>query len=233
MQTFLITGADEKGREEKFEELVGQKVINFSNNPDFFFVAGENSIGIDQIRNLERNLSLKPFREERKIALIKEAQILTIEAQNALLKTLEEPPLHCFIYLTCPGSDWLLPTIVSRCQIIKLKETAKFGFDKKESDEIIKIVIEAKKANPSQRLVLVDNLQLGKDQGAVINWLDMLTAALRETYFLGQKSKNAEINQLDLLKIVNLINQTKTYLRANCNVKLALDNFFLKMPFPT
>jgi len=65
------------------------------------------------------DISLKPFRGERKVALIDDADHLTLEAANCLLKTLEEPPGHCLILLIATSLYRLLPTIRSRAQVVR------------------------------------------------------------------------------------------------------------------
>jgi len=106
MQSFLIIGSDEKGRLQEVEKFIGKKLSSLKNNPDFILLEKEegSSIGIAEVRLLQEKLSLKPFRESKKIALIKEAQDLTTEAQNALLKTLEEPNATTLIILTSPDT---------------------------------------------------------------------------------------------------------------------------------
>jgi len=139
VQTFLIVGGSKEERLKKAEETVGQKLTSLKNNPDFSFLQlVENSIGISEIRDLQKKLVLKPFQEEQKTVLIHEAQNLTPEAQNALLKTLEEPPLLSKIILTVPETSWLLPTIVSRCQIIRLPSLG-LRIDNEDSQKILSI----------------------------------------------------------------------------------------------
>jgi len=83
-----------------------------SSHPDFFLITGLNSIGIEQVRELERKLALKPYQAVLKVIIINEAEKLTLPAQNALLKTLEEPPEDSLIILTAPQKNSLeLPEI--------------------------------------------------------------------------------------------------------------------------
>ena len=115
MQSFLIINSTQGNRKKEAEKLIGKKIGTLENNPDFIFLeAKETSIGIDQIREMQKILVLKPFVEKLKFCLISEAQNLTTEAQNALLKTLEEPPENCRIVLTAPSESFLLPTILAR-----------------------------------------------------------------------------------------------------------------------
>ena len=76
------------------------------------------SIKIDQIREIRKDIELKPFRNKKKVYIINKAEKMTIEASNCLLKTIEEPPYYAIIILICSKIDPILPTIVSRCQIV-------------------------------------------------------------------------------------------------------------------
>ena len=76
---------------------------------------------IDQMRDLQRELSLSPLEARRRVAILDDFDRATPEAMNALLKTLEEPPSSVVLILIAPEADVLLPTIVSRCQVIALR----------------------------------------------------------------------------------------------------------------
>jgi DNA polymerase-3 subunit delta' len=79
------------------------------------------TIGIDIIRGIQRVASLSPYEGKWKVYIICEMEKATTEASNCLLKTLEEPPSHVVLVLTARGKEFLLPTIVSRCQVLSLK----------------------------------------------------------------------------------------------------------------
>jgi DNA polymerase III subunit delta' len=106
-----------------------KKVDNFS-HPDVFIlrpIKKAGSIGIDEIRELIKNISLRPFEGRRKIYIIDAAETLKHEAANALLKTLEEPPRDSVLILITDNLKALFHTIVSRSQVVrfsplKLKE---------------------------------------------------------------------------------------------------------------
>lgn len=78
-------------------------------------------IKVDQIRDLQRSLALAPYAAKFRIALLPQFELSTESAANALLKTLEEPPTQVMMLLTSETTDTLLPTIVSRCEIIRLR----------------------------------------------------------------------------------------------------------------
>ena len=90
-----------------------------SNHPDFMKIEAEGaSIKINQIRELKHALSFPPFEAEYRVVLLTEVHTMRREAANSLLKTLEEPPNNTILILTGDEANEILPTIVSRCQII-------------------------------------------------------------------------------------------------------------------
>ena len=127
MQSILITGGNLEKRKEKAKQL---SVVSYQLSVvDTLIIRGNNWIGIDKVRELEQWASRKPHSSKFKSAIIYEAEKLTHQAQNALLKTLEEPPKNTLIILTAPQETFLLPTIVSRCKVIKLKSEAQIKFE--------------------------------------------------------------------------------------------------------
>src|SRR5213082_548634 len=101
-------------------------------HPDFWSDDRPEAISIDEIRfhpergaptheqSLQQFLSLKPFVAPLRVALLANAERMTEQAQNCLLKTLEEPPPNTVLILTTAYADHLLPTCLSRCQVIAL-----------------------------------------------------------------------------------------------------------------
>lgn len=93
------------------------------NHPDIIRVSHEkpNTIGVEDIRKVTGDIAIKPYSSDKKIYIINEAEKMTVQAQNALLKTLEEPPEYAVILLLTTNVDALLPTIQSRCVLLTMK----------------------------------------------------------------------------------------------------------------
>ncbi|MEY8411417.1 DNA polymerase III subunit delta' [Lachnospiraceae bacterium 62-26] len=94
------------------------------NHPDIIWVTHEkpNSISVDDIREQVNNtIMIKPYQGPYKVYVIDHADIMTPQAQNALLKTIEEPPQYAVIMLLTENAEMLLPTIASRCVMLKLR----------------------------------------------------------------------------------------------------------------
>lgn len=100
------------------------KQIEKGQQPDLAILQSEedsSTIKVDQIRELQRSLSLTPYEARYRIAILKNFQEATPSAQNALLKTLEEAPEKVILLLTADAAENLLPTITSRCEILRLR----------------------------------------------------------------------------------------------------------------
>ena len=97
------------------------------NHPDIIWVTHEKySIGVDDIRNqINNDISIKPYSSEYKIYIVPDAERMTEQAQNALLKTMEEPPQYAILILLTNNIERLLPTIVSRCVTLNLRPVKK------------------------------------------------------------------------------------------------------------
>ena len=93
------------------------------NQPDIITITHEkpNSISVKEIRDMRADLLIKPYSNARKIYIIPDAEKLTIQAQNALLKTLEEPPEYAVIIMIADGLSAFLPTILSRCVVLQTR----------------------------------------------------------------------------------------------------------------
>jgi DNA polymerase-3 subunit delta' len=109
------------------------KRVAHGNHPDVRFIslAAQHAAGkpdaavskelkIDTVREWQRDIDLRPFEADRRVFILDDAQTLTEAASNALLKTLEEPPSYAVLILIAHGTGDLLPTIVSRCRLVRL-----------------------------------------------------------------------------------------------------------------
>ena len=90
--------------------------INNGTFLDMVEIDAASNRGIDEIRQLKEKINYQPVKGRKKIYIIDEVHMLTKEAFNALLKTLEEPPEHVIFILATTEADKILPTIISRCQ---------------------------------------------------------------------------------------------------------------------
>ena len=106
------------------------KEITDSKSMDIIEIDGASNRGINEIRNIKENIKFSPQSGQFKIYIIDEVHMLTTEAFNALLKTLEEPPAHVKFIFATTAAYKVIPTILSRCQ--------RFNFRRLSSDDIAK-----------------------------------------------------------------------------------------------
>ena len=128
--------------------------INNGTFLDMVEIDAASNRGIDEIRQLKEKINYQPVKGRKKIYIIDEVHMLTKEAFNALLKTLEEPPEHVIFILATTEADKILPTIISRCQrydfktlsLNDMKEQLKF-IGKNEGvdipDDVLELIYES------------------------------------------------------------------------------------------
>jgi len=121
---FAMTLQCESGQSEPCGTCRSCMQTKSGNQPDIITLTHEkpNSISVDEIREqLNGDIMIKPYSSPYKIYIVPEADLMTVQAQNALLKTLEEPPEYAVIFLLTENADSLLATIRSRCVMLKLR----------------------------------------------------------------------------------------------------------------
>ena len=121
---FALALLCEKGQADPCRQCHACKQVMSGNHPDLIYVTHEKpaSIGVDDVRRqINDTIQVKPYSSAHKIYIVDEAEKMTVQAQNALLKTIEEPPAYAVILLLTTNAEAFLPTILSRCVQLKLK----------------------------------------------------------------------------------------------------------------
>ena len=223
------------------------------NHPDFLIIEPDgNLIKIEQIRNMQKKIQEKPIISKRKIYIINDADKMTKEAQNCLLKTLEEPPEYISIILIGNNESSFLPTIKSRCMIIHFEPLknaeikkylqTEFGTDSINiQDDMLDIfqgsigkAIKLKDRGEEyqsynkmiQNLDKIDIIEL-------LNLAEPLYKAKEEIYEILEYInvlllKKAKLNYL-YTNCINIVENTKKRLKQNSNYDLCIDNMLFNM----
>ena len=225
--------------------------FNSNNNPDFYIIEPDgNSIKIDQIRQMQEEIYTKPIISNKKVYIIDNADTMTKEAQNCLLKTLEEPPMYVTIILICANENNILVTVKSRC--------SKMYFDKISDNEIKQYLSQNHpEAKFSENMIKSFNGSIGKalkinDSLDLYTSVDVLFSNIENKDIL-EIMKQAEIiykskeNIIDILNYINvlffneaksnikmtkyikIVEDTKLRLNSNTNYDMTIDNMFLKI----
>ena len=124
----LISGEDGIGKS-ILAEILGKLILNGDLNREYVdiinYKPSKASFGVDDVREIIDEVNKKPFEGDKKVIIIHQGNKLTIQAQNALLKTIEEPPAEVYIIILCESLELILDTIKSRCEIYKLTPLTK------------------------------------------------------------------------------------------------------------
>ena len=121
---FALNLLCEKGLPDPCMQCHACKQVLAGSHPDLIYVTHEKpaSIGVDDIREqINDTILVRPYSSYYKIYIVDEAEKMTVQAQNALLKTIEEPPSYAVIILMTTNEEAFLPTILSRCIKLKLR----------------------------------------------------------------------------------------------------------------
>lgn len=167
--------------------------INHSRAMDLIEIDAASHRGIDEIRELRDSIKFSPTKSKYKVFIIDECHQLTKEAANALLKTLEEPPLHAIFILATTEIYKMIPTIISRCQ--------RFDFRKLTAEEIVeklKTIVQKEKVKIEEKALTSIALN---SEGSVRDAEGYLDQALTFANFEKQK----EIKTDDIKELLGLV----------------------------
>ncbi len=223
MTSFVVASADKEKRVAYIEEYCRELDID---KFDVTLIEKDSSaktvssIGIDEIKDIHKNIFLKPIKSDVKAIILEDAHLLTTQAQNALLKVLEEPPEHTIIILGTDTAEALLATILSRCQVIELP-TENTTLSEEEIPEYTEFIENLHIMKIGERLKKAEILAKDKDEAII--WISKLILALRNK-LLSEKSDSR------LLKNIKYVQQVHTLLKTtNVNPRFAIENTLLSL----
>lgn len=220
MQTYLLVGSEKEALDLEIARIKKTLAVSFWNTE---IISPAPSIGIDEIRRIKHILSLKPYGGTNRLIIIYEIDKATLEAQNALLKILEEPPLTTFLILTTINHHLLLPTITSRCQVIKL------GIKMvKDSDlsAIEALLLKFYQSSLGEKIMLSQNLISSKVEA--VQLLDELTELLHK--LLVHPTNKINLTRQEIATLLTRTAAAKNYIERNVNYKATVDVFLLGFP---
>lgn len=231
INSILISGAENLWsfkRDEiiaKVLRLKPDELTNFLQSTDFRLIGEEGKIswGIEEVRELQKEINLRPSHYSLRIYQLNHAEKLTIQAQNAFLKTLEEHPEYSLLILCTTNFNLLLPTVLSRCQKILLPHS-NLEFNSEENEEFLSLLKTLfNKQQLGHKFKLAE--ESGQDKIRATNFLESLILLSRQ--LLLENSSELPISRTKLLQFLRNCDQTKKHLNANVNPRFALENLFL------
>ena len=217
------------------------------NNPDYMYIEPDGKvIRIEQIREMQSKVVEKPVNLKKKVYIIDNADCMTKEAQNCLLKTLEEPPEYIVIILIVSNENKILPTIKSRC--------VKLSFEKIKDEEIKRVLIEdSKNQNISNNILKLCDGSIGKclsieDKIEDYNQIDRMFSLIKnsltsfinsaELLYINKENINNYLdyinvilynyakensNSIRYINSIKIVENTKSRLLSNSNYDMCID----------
>lgn len=214
---YLFSGFDGLGKKDfakKFTEFIGCKF------PDLMVIEPKGEIKILQIREVQNFLSYKSYNGGYKAVIINAAHLMNAEAQNCFLKTLEEPKGETLLMLISSKPELLLPTIYSRCQILKFFGKPAENLDNKK---ILEDILKVAGKDLAEKFKYAKNLDFEEQNFSDI--LKVLQMHYREILF----SENFEEKNRarKILEIIDKISYKAVF--TNINEKLALEVLLMQI----
>lgn len=191
-----------------------QKIMSFLEeaglknlHPDLLYFDSDSKLGIAEARKIKDHFSLKPYSAKGRAVALEDATALTPEAQNALLKILEELPEHGLFILGADSETKLLPTVISRCQVERVQGTG----DREQKENYIEDIEKLLKASIEERFEYIEKL---KDREEFFHFLIV--------YFHQKLPANFNFTK-ELL-------QAEEWQKQNVNIRAILEYLMLVMP---
>ena len=214
-QSFLVASLDKDKAASYISDLLKRNEIN---PLDINFQKYEKAMGIEDARNIQKAILLKPFKGKIKAVIIDTYEDITIEAQNALLKILEEPPANTIIIISTSKKDRLLPTIISRCKVIILQEK-EISLTEKDNLTFKEILSTLQDGRTEDKLKIAETV--AKDKENFNLWLEKMALFVKNKLL-------KENNSLEYLNFLKELQKTyKIIKNTNVNQRVALENLFL------
>ena len=167
------------------------KCLEFNDNPDVIEIDAASNNGVNEIRELKNNITVLPTNSKYKIYIIDEFHMITTEAFNALLKTLEEPPSHVIFIMATTDIQKVPITILSRCQ--------RFDFKKLTVDDIFSYL---------KKVAKLENIKITDEALKEISYIS--DGGMRDALSVLDQLNNVENREITLNDVNNLLGNVST-----------------------
>ena len=196
----------------KFENKIKKSIC-----ADVIFIGSQNkkSIGINEVRKIKNDSIIKPVECNFKIYIFKNAQNLTEQAQNALLKIFEEPPKHVIFLLLCNNSKNFIPTVISRARIVKLNKIN----DENSNEDVDNFIDFLVKNDKIYALSILSKYESDREK------LKLFLNSCKNKILLKIKKQFSNTAKINLC---NKINKIINFIDINMNKNLVLLSAFLE-----
>jgi replication-associated recombination protein RarA len=225
MQSFIVLASDEKKTTEYLDTLIQKERISVFDIKRITQVeeatkkkAAKKSLGIETVKAIQEDVYFMPTHGEKKLLVIHDAQLLTTEAQNALLKLLEEPPTHLILILVTDNLNSLLSTIHSRCFLINLTEKQSISTLSDDEKEVVEHL--------SLKAIFELAEKKGKTKEETIEWSKKLIKQLEQELHTTQDVSTIQ-QYSNVLKKLTKIHQTVS--SSNISPRMTIESVLLNI----
>jgi len=220
--TYIIVNKSKDSQKEQLKILL-KRIFgkDLKESPDIHVLnlEKEDSIGIEDVKELQKTMRYKPFQEEKQVGIILQAEKLTTQAQNALLKTLEETT-DTSIYILCVDNERnLLPTIKSRGIVIYSPTQIEEIKVEEDLDSFLDL-------DPLEQFNTIE--AYSKDKDSSLNFINTLEEIFRKRFELDIKNGNIDSSQKNL-SFLKTVQQSREKISANCNRRLTLEAMIVEL----
>lgn len=215
----LLVNSDLNTLKKETEKILLSQNLSL-NHPNVLLI-DEEKLGVEVAQKIHEHLSLKPYQKGLQSVIVWNAQNFTPQAQNSLLKILEDPPAEVLIILGSAAAEALLPTIVSRCQVINLKSPSK----KKNLAEISQTIENLTKLSKEECFVFIEKLKDPEE------FLEDLLIYYQEASFQLLNDKNHDLVQIKQVnKFLKILLEAQRWSKQNVNLRAILEYLMLEIP---
>lgn len=185
-------------------------------HPDLFYLDSEQKLGIEQTKKIREHLSFKPFQAKGRGVVLEDASNLTSDAQNALLKTLEELSIEALFILGAGNEYNFLPTVLSRCEIIRIQAVdSSQQEDKDYTEDIDKLI----KSDTPERFEYIEKLKEREE---------FLQALVQ--YFHKNLASHTTSGKVNYMEFSKELLEAEKWTSSNVNIRAILEYLMLIMP---
>ena len=249
--SYLFIGTEGIGKKQIAKEFAKMLLGDLNNNPDFQMIEPEGlSIKIEQIRQMQKKIIEAPIKSTRKVYIIDDADLMTVEAQNCLLKTLEEPPEFAIIILIGSRENNFLSTIKSRCTIIKFQniensQIKEYLKEKYQITDFSEEMLEVSGGSIGKAEQLKDKQELYNVIFEIIDKIDKLDLieVLKKANVIYKSQEDIQVlleninvilfnkskQNIKCLNCIDIVEETKKRLNSNANYNMCIDNMLFNI----
>jgi len=226
---YLVVSKNTEYAYSQVKEFV-EKILNsndLSNNVDYKLIESEDgkSIKINQIRDMQSDVAIKPIKGDRKIYVIVDADKMNEQAQNCILKTLEEPPLYASIFLITAFPEKLIDTVNSRVKRVKIDGENEI----KEFERVKSFIDNMNNISDTDKLKFADYFADNKDDFRdILKYMIVYYHELIQK-ILSSEQKSDTITCRKLSENISVCEKCIEKLDRNCNFNMIVDYLLINL----